>query len=210
VLKLARKELQEIASFFKRNCNEVLVVSLAALFLTLGKYHPIGPPWVSSLIYFVLLPVITIMLLRRNPLNSGLRLGNFRVWFFYVIVSLIVILPILYLASHISSLAEYYTKQPFHVTQYSLETIVYLFGWEFIFRGFLLFGLKEKVGEISILIQMVPFVLLHLGKPEIETISTILMGLYLGYVAYRGNSFWPAFIIHLFINIPFLIFVNIL
>ena len=209
MLKLSRKELQEIASFFSRNCNEVLIVSLAALFLALDKYHPIGPSWISSLIYFALLPILAIVILRRNPLNFGLRLGNFKVWSFYVVISLIVILPILYLASHISSLAEYYTKQPFHVVQYSLETIVYLFGWEFIFRGFLLFGLKEKVGESSILIQMVPFVPLHLGKPEIETISTILMGLYLGYVAYRGNSFWPAFIIHLFINIPFLIFVNI-
>jgi membrane protease YdiL (CAAX protease family) len=210
VLKLSRKELQEIVSFFKRNCNEVLVVSLATLFLTIDKYHPIGPPWVSSLIYFVLLPILAIIVLRKNPLNFGLRLGNFRVWSFYVIVSLIVILPILYLASHISSLAEYYTKQPFHAVQYSLETIVYLFGWEFIFRGFLLFGLKERLGESSILIQMVPFVLLHLEKPELETISTIITGIYFGYVAYRGNSFWPAFIIHLFINIPFLIFVNIL
>jgi membrane protease YdiL (CAAX protease family) len=55
---------------------------------------------------------------------------------------------------------------------------------------------------------MVPFVLLHLGKPEIETLSTIPTGLYLGYVAYRGNSCWPAVIIHIFINILFLILVN--
>jgi membrane protease YdiL (CAAX protease family) len=79
---------------------------------------------------------------------------------------------------------------------------------EFLYRGFLLFGLKEKFQEGSILLQMVPFVLLHLTKPELETISTIITGILFGYVAYRGKSFWPAFIIHLFINVFFVGLIN--
>jgi len=74
----------------------------------------------------------------------------------------------------------------------------------------LLFGLKEKLAEKSILVQMVSFVLLHFGKPEIETLSTILTGIYFGYIVYRGNSYWPAFIIYLFINISLVYFVNLL
>jgi membrane protease YdiL (CAAX protease family) len=210
-LKLLKNELQEITSFCRRNYNEIIVISLATLFLVLNTYHPIGPLWVSSLIYFVILPILTITLvLRKNPLDFGLRPGNFKVWCFYVVATFIVALPILYLFSHSSVLAEYYTLEQFDVVKYSVETIVFLAGWEFIFRGFLLFGLKEKLKESSILIQMVPFVLLHLGKPEIETISTIITGLYFGYVAYRGNSYWPAFIMHTLINISFLIFVNVL
>jgi membrane protease YdiL (CAAX protease family) len=159
----------------------------------------------------VILPILTItVILRRNPLDFGLRLGNFKVSGFYVIATLIVALPILYVASRSSLLTEYYTIRQFDVVKYCLETTAYLFAWEFLFRGFLLFGLKEKLKESSILVQMVPFVLVHFGKPEIETISTILTGIYFGYVAYRGNSYWPAFIIHLFINIVFVIFVNIL
>jgi membrane protease YdiL (CAAX protease family) len=65
----------------------------------------------------------------------------------------------------------------------------------------MLFGLKDKFGEGSILIQMIPFVLLHLGKPEIETISTIFTGILWGYICYRGNSFWPAYIMHMVVNI---------
>jgi membrane protease YdiL (CAAX protease family) len=211
VITLFKKELREIASFFRRNYREIVIISLATLFLTLNRYHPIGPTWASSLIYFVILPILTItVILRRNPLDFGLRLGNFKVSSFYVIATLIVALPILYIASRSSLLANYYTLPQFDVVKYCLETTVFLFSWEFLFRGFLLFGLKEKLKESSILVQMVPFVLLHFGKPEIETISTILTGIYFGYVAYRGNSFWPAFIIHLFINILFVIFVNIL
>jgi membrane protease YdiL (CAAX protease family) len=199
-----------MASFFRRNYREIVIISLAVLFLTVAGYHPIGPRWVSSLIYFAALPILIIIILRRNPLDFGLRLGNFKIWSFYVIATLIVALPILYVASRSSLLANYYTIPQFDVVKYCLETTVYLFAWEFLFRGFLLFGLKEKFKEGSILIQMIPFVLVHIGKPEIETISTILTGIYFGYVAYRGNSYWPAFIIHLFINITFLIFVNIL
>jgi membrane protease YdiL (CAAX protease family) len=76
------------------------------------------------------------------------------------------------------------------------------------YRGFLLFGLKEKFKEGSILLQMIPFALLHLAKPELETLSTLVTGILFGYVAYRGKSFWPAFIIHLFINVFFVTLIN--
>lgn len=211
MLKSARHELTEIASFFRRNYNEIIVICLATLFLTVAGYHPIGPPWTSALIYFAALPVLTIVLvLRKNPLDFGLRLGNVKIWSFYVVATIIVATPILYFSSRSSLLAHFYTVSQFDVMKYSIQTIIYLFAWEFIFRGFLLFGLKGKLKETSILVQMVPFVLLHLGKPEIETISTIVTGIYFGWVAYRGNSYWPALIIHAFINISFVIFVNML
>jgi uncharacterized protein len=59
------------------------------------------------------------------------------------------------------------------------------------------------------LIQMIPFALLHLGKPELETVSTLITGILFGYVAYRGRSYWPAFFIHLFINVFFVALINI-
>jgi len=55
---------------------------------------------------------------------------------------------------------------------------------------------------------MVPFVLLHIGKPGLETLSTIITGILFGYIAFRGKSYWPAFIIHLFINVFFVLLVN--
>ena len=211
LFKLFKTELQQIASFFRRNYKEIIVIGLATLFLTVAGYHSIGPPWISALIYFALLPVLAIVLvLRKNPLDFGLRPGYVKIWSIYVVATVIVATPILYLSSRSSALAHYYTVPPFDVVKYSFQTIIYLLAWEFIFRGFLLFGLKGKLKEASILVQMVPFVLLHLGKPEIETLSTIVTGLYFGWVAYRGNSYWPALIIHAFINISFVIFVNML
>jgi membrane protease YdiL (CAAX protease family) len=208
---LLGKELKNIYSFGKGNYGEMVVMSSATLFVTLDRYYPVGPQWLGSLVYFAILPVLTVVvLLRRNPLDFGFRFGNWRIWGIHVAIAFLVGLPILYAASRSSSLKAYYTIEALDLLTYSLEMIATLFAWEFLFRGFLLFGLREKTRELSILIQMVPFVLLHFGKPGIETLSTILTGVYFGYVAYRGNSYWPAFIIHLFINVSFVVFVNLL
>ena len=208
---ISKKELDGIYFFLKRNYSELVVISSATLFLLLDKYHSIEPGWISSLLYYAILPVlITIVFLRRNPLDFGFRFGNIRIWLFHVLMTFLIGLPVLYVASRSVSLATYYTIEQFALSSYFLETSANLFALEFLLRGFLLFGLKDKFKEGSIFIQMIPFALLHIGKPEIETISTILIGIYLGYVVYRGDSYWPAFIIHLFINISFLVFVNLL
>jgi len=72
-------------------------------------------------------------------------------------------------------------------------------------------GIQSKRVKRSsgLVLGLVPFVLLHFGKAELETLSTILTGLLFGYIAYRGNSFWPALIIHIVINVAFVVFVNV-
>jgi len=204
------KELQNFFSFFANNKVEVVVFISATLFLTLERYHPVWNDWVSSLLYYGVLPVIVVLLLRRNPLHFGLGIGDIKMWSLYFAITCLVLAPILYAASRFTSFQNYYITENFNLTQYIFKTFVYLLGWEYIFRGFLLFGLKEKLKEASILVQMVPFVLMHFGKPELETYSTIITGIILGFVAYRGNSFWPAYFIHLFINIFFLAIINLM
>jgi membrane protease YdiL (CAAX protease family) len=79
---------------------------------------------------------------------------------------------------------------------YEIGMFTYLFAWEFIWRGFMLFGLEEKFGYYSVFIQMIPFVILHNGKPELETFSAILGGIILGIVALRTRSFIYGVFIH--------------
>jgi membrane protease YdiL (CAAX protease family) len=205
-----QKELSAIGLFLKRNRHEAVVISSAALFLTLNKYHPIGPEWSNSLLYYAVLPIIVIVvLLRKNVLDFGFRLGNPRKWGIYVAATCLVSIPILYAVSRIPLFQSYYRVETFNFINYFLASCVSLLASEFLFRGFLLFGLKERLKEMSILVQMIPFVLVHFGKPELETLSTILTGVYFGYIVYRGNSYWPAFLIHLFINVFFVACVNL-
>jgi membrane protease YdiL (CAAX protease family) len=79
-------------------------------------------------------------------------------------------------------------------------TAVDLFGWEFIWRGFLLFGMAAVLGPgPAIWLQAVPFAFMHLGKPEVETISTIFGGAAFGFIAWQSGSFLYPWIIHWFI-----------
>lgn len=72
-----------------------------------------------------------------------------------------------------------------------------MFAWEFIWRGFMLFGLEKKFCYYSVLIQMIPFVILHNGKPFLETFGAIFGGIALGILALRTRSFYYCVIIHI-------------
>ncbi len=206
---LFKEELYELGQFLRRNGRETVVVAFATLFLVLDKYHPIGSERVSTFLYYGVFPLLVILLiLRKNPVKFGLGTGSPRIWGFYVAVICAIAAAVLYAASFDTSLQSYYLKGDFNFWDYLWSQCLILSASEFMYRGFLLFGLKEKFGEGSILIQVVPFVLLHLGKPELETVSTILTGILFGWVAYRGRSFWPAFIIHMFINVFFVGIIN--
>jgi len=207
-MNILREELAAIPRFLKQNYNEAVIISSATLFFILDRYHPIQNEWLSSLIYFALLPILVILFLRKNPLDFGLRLGNVRVWGFYVLVIILAAAAILYVSSYRRTLQDYYHINNFNLSGYFFTSLLSLSAQEFIYRGFLLFGLKEKFKEGAILIQMVPFALLHLAKPELETLSTIITGVLFGYVVYRGKSYWPALIIHLFINVFFISLIN--
>jgi membrane protease YdiL (CAAX protease family) len=190
--------------------NEAIVLAAACFFLSLELYHPLPNEWLDQLFYFGILPILVIVLvLRKNPMDFGLRIGNFRVWGPWTGLTILVLAPILLLSSRLSSLQEYYRAENFNFARYFFTNLVILMAWEFIFRGFMLFGLKSRFKEGAILVQMIPFVITHFSKPELETISTILTGIYFGFVCYRGNSYWPAFIIHLFINVFFVAIINL-
>ena len=209
MINLFKQELGEIYSFFKNNYKEAVVLCMSTLFLVLAICRPIGSSLVVNYaVYYIIFPAFTILIiLRKNPLDFGLRLGNYKLWGFYVAITVLIAIPVLYVGSLFSSVGQYYTKS-FDCYSFFTQMVPLLFAWEYLLRGFLLFGLKEKFKETSILIQMVPFVLLHIGKPEIEILMCIPMGLWFGYIAYRGKSFWPAFITHTFINFILKYFVN--
>jgi membrane protease YdiL (CAAX protease family) len=79
-------------------------------------------------------------------------------------------------------------------------TLLDLFGWEFFFRGWILFTYARKFGPEALWLHAVPFALAHIGKPEVETLSTIFGGFAFGWVAWRTKSFFYPFLIHWFIG----------
>jgi hypothetical protein len=195
-------EILEFAGFLRRNKNEIAVVALGTLFLVLARYHHFEPRWLRYLVFYLSLPAISIALvLKKNPLDFGLKFGNVKLWRWHVAIACGVTLILVYTGSKISVVNDYYSPSKTGFLSYAARWALILFSLEFFYRGFLVFGLREKLGEGAIFVQMVPFTLLHIGKPEVETVGCIVTGIYFGYLAYRSNSCWPVFLIHLFANL---------
>jgi len=115
---------------------------------------------------------------------------------------------ILYGAGKMPEFRSYYHRNAIDWSELLLNTALYMFAWEFVFRGYMLFGLEKSIGKSAIFVQAIPFVLLHLGKPFLETLFCIPGGFILGYVAYRTRSFLPCFIIHFGIYVMMIFFTN--
>ncbi len=156
-----------------------------------------------------LIPVLSIKLIFKQKLSDfGFRLGDAR---FGVITSGIffaVMLPIIWVVSANNEFALAYPqggvvlKQEYGLlVAYELCILVYMLRWEFLWRGYMLFGLKQKMGYYTIFIQMIPFFILHKGKPELELLGAIFAGIILGVQALRANSFIYAWILHCMVMI---------
>jgi membrane protease YdiL (CAAX protease family) len=210
LIEFIKKEYCLAGKFVRSYGREIIVLASACLFFSLCDYHHLGSQWLDHVIYYGILPVFVILvILGKNPLDFGLRPGDYKKWVIWVVAAILVLTPILWFSAQLDTLQSYYLREDFNFINYFLLNCLMLFCWEFIFRGYLLFGLKRRFKAGSILIQMVPFVMTHIGKPEPETISTIITGILFGYICYRYKSFWPAFLIHLFINIFFVAAVNL-
>ena len=150
-----------------------------------------------TLLYFVI-PMFFIMLIfRENPKNYGFTFGDWKAGIVITLVAIILIAPILWLVGRGSASMQNYYKPM--VTGLPWSTFLDLFGWEFMFRGWLLFGYACKFGPEAIWLQAVPFALAHIGKPEIETLSTVFGGFAFGWVAWRTKSFVYPLVIHWFV-----------
>lgn len=164
--------------------------------------------FIFDFILFFVVPFYIIKLIFKENLSEyGALLGNKRLGLFFLIIAAFVIIPIIIIVSNNSSFTSYFPLMNSAVDDwkiflvYELVFIAFIFSWEFIFRGFMLFGLEKKFGIYSVFIQMIPFVLLHSGKPFIETFASIFGGLFLGYLALRTRSMIYGFLIHAIILI---------
>ncbi len=78
---------------------------------------------------------------------------------------------------------------------------LYMVGWEFFWRGFLLMGLARAMGPLNaILFGSLPFFLTHKGKPETELLGSFVFGLLLSGFCWRAKSCWPAVLLHTTLN----------
>jgi membrane protease YdiL (CAAX protease family) len=152
--------------------------------------------------YFIIPMLIVLLVLRGTPSDFGFQWGNWRVGLAWTAVAAVGMAIVLWFIARTPAMQEYYdARAPRETLRLIYLTGVDLFGWEFIWRGFILFGLARILGPgPAIMIQAIPFAFMHLGKPEIETLSTIFGGIGFGFVAWQSQSFVYPWLIHWFIS----------
>ena len=162
--------------------------------------------FLSDFILLLLIPVLFIKFYFKELLEDyGLCLGKLKQGFNYTLISIILFIPIVLVITNSNTFKQYFPLiqlEGINLSQfliYEILFILFIYSWEFIFRGFMLFGLERRFGIYSIYIQMVPFVILHNGKPFVETFMSIFGGIILGFIAIRTRSIFYGFLIHAFI-----------
>ncbi len=191
--------------------NLLAVVGISTLVLVLRRYYPLNIdfPQATALIYYLLVPLAAgLLLFRHKPWQYGIRIGRWRSSIVLTAVCLAAMAPILYEASTMPEFRSYYRIDAVDWPDLLLNTALLMFAWEFLFRGYMLFGLEESIGKSAIFVQTIPFVLLHLGKPFLETLLCIPGGFIFGYVAYRTRSVLPCFIIHFGMYVMMILFTS--
>lgn len=157
----------------------------------------------TGFIYAVVPSVLILLVLREKLRDFGWSIGDWRLG---LKVSVIFILVMLVVTWFISADPAFQARYP-HCRMAARDWttfaifeaffLVYFIGWEYIWRGYVLFGLEKVVGApLAVLVQTLPFVILHNGKPALETFSAILAGVALGALAVRTRSFWYGVLIH--------------
>lgn len=116
---------------------------------------------------------------------------------------LTVMIPIVMAISFTSSFQHKYpfyqntTKLPdISLFVWEAEYMIQFFALEFFFRGFFLHGIKQRFGFYSVFVMMIPYCMIHFGKPFPETISAIIAGTALGILSLKSNNIWLGVFIH--------------
>ncbi len=153
-------------------------------------------------VLFVVPALIITLIWKQSLRRYGLQWGRAGAWTNYLLLYALVLVPVLIIASRIPVFQQYYPRYQWAKTDVSALLLsiggwgVYFFAWEFFFRGFLLNLLAPRYGAFAIVVQTVPFVMMHFPKPELECFAALVAGLALGLMAYRGKSFMGAWLLH--------------
>lgn len=157
---------------------------------------------VESMTGFLLPALILTLVFHLKPRRAGLGLGDWR----FALKAMAAYLPLVVIGTWVLSSQPGFQRMYPHfrggiengrlLLAYEAAYVLYWIGWEYLWRGFVLFGTSHTFGLYSILIQALPFALLHLSKPIPEQILSVVGGLALGAVVWRARSFWIAVPIH--------------
>jgi membrane protease YdiL (CAAX protease family) len=188
--------------------RETLVVLVTTFVLLIDYYHPlsvlnlpIGPALsigIERVALFLAVPLVTLLLLRERPSEYGLHIGEWRVGLAVAVGLAALVTPVVILAAGLPDFQLYYATLEGGLLAF-VGRVLDVGAAEFLFRGFLMWTLIRVAGPLGVVLATFPFVFIHLGKPELETLSTFFGGLAFGWLAWRTRSVLYGALLHAYI-----------
>src|SRR3954469_1398859 len=159
--------------------------------------------WAVTRVAGYLLPLaVWPLFFRRDKLaDFGLRGRGFRAHAWIYALCVVVMMPALLLVSLQPDFADYYPMYKLagrSWLDFLLWELLYLaqfFSLELFFRGFWLRAMRS-FGSGAIWSMVVPYCMIHYGKPYLEASSAVIAGVVLGSLAMRTRSIYAGFLVH--------------
>lgn len=158
----------------------------------------------NCILVFLVLPCIIVkLILKENLSDYGFQSKGIwkHKWIYFLLIAFM--LPVVFF---ISKTPAFLHKYPFYhiaskeqLHSFLVWEIIYILQFisiEFFFRGFLLHGVKHRFGYYSILFAVVPYCMIHFGKPLSETFGAIIAGCILGFLSLNTNSILLGILVH--------------
>ena len=150
------------------------------------------------------LPMALILVSGKKLSEHGLGLGKFRTGMKMTVLFYLLYVPCFVVLFMNSGFQQYYSgitqhihSWPEFVNKEIVSTSVLCLRTEFLFRGFLLFGVARSCGPYAgVLVQIIPYVLAHAGKAPMEAFGSFPVGMALAYLALKTDSIWYGAFLH--------------
>ncbi len=169
-----------------------------------GKFHSMVYWSASIIMFYLVIPVLIVRFVFREDLRDyGFRIRGVAKDYPLYVLMLAIMLPLVYLASTTQSFLDRYPLfQPSqgHVfplfLYWQAAYFLQFVAVEFLFRGFMVHGMKHRFGVYAVFIMVIPYCLVHIGKPFGETMAAILAGIILGMLSLKSRSIILGIMIH--------------
>ncbi len=143
----------------------------------------------ERVILFGLVPLSVVVFgFRDRPGRYGLTLGDWRWGFGLTLAGCLAMTPIVLWYATQPAAHDYYAPSSGALGDVAFTNMLDLAATEFLFRGFLMLTLVRAIGVVGVVVATMPFVFVHLGKPELELFSTLAGGLVYGWLGWRTRS----------------------
>jgi membrane protease YdiL (CAAX protease family) len=206
-----------LAEFARRRASAVaipgaivLLAAVAARFTAAGLNALKAHPGAFALVV-VIGAALSIASLSRTPgvrEQWGISFGDVPWWGRRVGICLAILVPLAAIATvaspELAATYPHYKPARTHLDQLALNqlgVLVDFIGWEYLFRGYLLFAaLRRGDAVLAILLPALPFFILHEGRPQVELIASLPGAMIAAWFCLRARTFAPLVILHWAMN----------